>query len=145
MPGGLLTKTALKAEGLKPGGPPLATIRYGRRGRYQETVLYGRAQAVPRPGATPAQLAALKKAQEVRKENEEAAEIEREEAEWQAWLEEQAAEGRAALREIVARGNWLSLDTETTDKDEDAEVIEWPWSPLSARCCSRAWCARSGR
>lgn len=108
----------------------MATIRYGRRGRSQETVLYDRGQALPRPGATPAQLAALEKAQEVRKHNEqrrreeEAAEIEREEAEWQAWLEEQAEEGRAALRELVARGNWLSLDTETTGIDEDAEVIE---------------------
>lgn len=130
VPEGLLTRTALKAEGLKPGAPPVATIRYGRRGRYQETVLYDRGQALPRPGATPAQLAALAKAQEVRKKNEqrrrdeEAAEIEREEAEWQAWLDEQAEEGRAALREIVARGHWLSLDTETTGIDEDAEVIE---------------------
>lgn len=130
VPEGLLTRTALKAEGLKPGAPPVATIRYGRRGRYQETVLYDCAQALPRPRATPAQLAALAKAQEVRKKNEqrrreeEAAEIEREEVEWQAWLEEQAEEGRAALREIVARGNWLSLDTETTGIDEDAEVVE---------------------
>lgn len=28
------------------------------------------------------------------------------------------------LRRIVARGNWLSLDTETTGIDEDAEVVE---------------------
>ncbi|WP_246581042.1 3'-5' exonuclease [Deinococcus aestuarii] len=130
VPEGLLTKTALKSKGLKPGGPPVATIRYGRRNHYQETVLYDRAQAMPRAGATPAQLAALQKAQEVRKENEqrrrdeEAAEVEREEAEWEAWLAEQAEEGRIALREIVARGNWLSLDTETTGIDEGAEVVE---------------------
>lgn len=129
VPERLLTRTALRAEGLRPGGEPLATIRYGRRGRYQETVLYDRAQAVPRKEATPAQLAALEKATEVRDQNtqrrrlEEAAEIEREEAEWQAWLVEQAEEGRAALREIVGRGRWLSLDTETTEL-ENPEVIE---------------------
>lgn len=130
LPEGWVTKTALKAGGLRPGGEPVATIRYGRRGHYQETVVYDRAQALPRKEATPTQLAALAKAQEVRKQNEqrrreeEAAEVEREEAEWQAWLEEQAEEGRAALREIVARGHWLSLDTETTGIDESAEVIE---------------------
>lgn len=130
LPEGWLTKTALKAEGLRPGGEPVATVRYGRRGHYQETVVYDRAQARPRKEATPAQLAALEKAQGVCKQNEqrrreeEAAEIEREEVEWRAWLEEQAAEGRAALREIVLRGNWLSLDTETTGIDEGAEVIE---------------------
>ncbi|WP_216329569.1 exonuclease domain-containing protein [Deinococcus aestuarii] len=108
----------------------MATIRYGRRGRHQETVVQGGAQAVPRKAATPDKLAALEKAQEVRKNNETrrlAALLEeerREEAERQAWLEEQAEEGRAALREIVARGNWLSLDTEMTRIDEDAEVIE---------------------
>lgn len=92
--------------------------------------MYDRAQAVPRKAVTPAQLAALEKAQEVRKQNEqrrreeEAAEVEREEAQWQAWLDEQAEEGRRVLREIVLRGTWLSLDTETTDKDENAEIIE---------------------
>ena len=107
----------------------VATVRYGRRGRYQETVLYDRAQAVPRPQATPAQLAALKKAGQVRTENErrrrdeEAAECAQEEADWQAWLDDQAAGGRAGLREIVTRGNWVALDTETTELD-CPEVVE---------------------
>jgi hypothetical protein len=47
----------------------VATIRYDRRNHYQETVLYDRALALSRPKATPAQLAALEKAQEVRKKN----------------------------------------------------------------------------
>ncbi|WP_328774742.1 3'-5' exonuclease [Deinococcus aquaedulcis] len=107
----------------------MATVRYGRRGRYQETVLYDRAQAVPRPQATPAQLAALEKAGQVRKKHEqrrreeEAAQLAQDEADWQAWLDDQAAQGRAALREIVARGNWVTLDTETTELD-CPEVVE---------------------
>lgn len=129
VPKDLMTKTALKAEGLRPGGPAVATVRYGRRGHYHVAELYDRAQAVARPKATPAQLQALQKANEARAANEqwrrqeEAEELAQEEAEEQAWLEEQAARGRAALQEIVGRGNWVTLDSETTEL-EQPELVE---------------------
>ncbi len=62
VPENLKTKTALAADGLKPGGDPAARIEYGRGRRHRIYDLYDAKAAHQKQQATPAQLAALEAA-----------------------------------------------------------------------------------
>lgn len=62
VPENLKTKTALAADGLKPGGDPAARIEYGRGRRHRIYNLYDAKAAHQKQQATPAQLAALEAA-----------------------------------------------------------------------------------
>ena len=61
------TETQLKQAGLKPGGPAVARVRYGRGRNARSYLLYDGRAAVPRKQVTPAQRAALEKAQRARR------------------------------------------------------------------------------
>lgn len=58
----LKTRKQLAELGLRPGGPEIARIVWGRGSKQRFAVLYDLAQAQPKKPATPAQLAALEKA-----------------------------------------------------------------------------------
>jgi DNA polymerase III epsilon subunit-like protein len=61
------TETQLKRAGLKPGGPAVARVSYGQGRKAVSYLLYDGRAAVPRKEATPAQQAAIEKAQLVRR------------------------------------------------------------------------------
>jgi DNA polymerase-3 subunit epsilon len=124
----------LKAAGLKlsedqePQGCVIGKVVY---------YLYDERQAVDRPPATPAQLAALEKARaaltcddcglRVRRKSELRGRLCvdcRRERRIQRMIETAKAEATAWAREVLADPAAIILDTETTGLDNDAEVVE---------------------
>ncbi len=144
VPANLKTKTQLAEAGLKPAGPRMATIAYGRGRRARCYDLYDIGAAIPKKAATAAQLAALEKGRLTQRtcrrcgsdagtpliysyhEKKLGAEdgvcpdcCEAKVREWHLSHRDAAI---VWARETVARANYLVLDTETTALD--GELVE---------------------
>ncbi len=131
VPEGLVTKTTLRREGLKPAPNQqhVATVTYGPS--RDTALLYRRSEAVPKKPLTEAQKAGILRAQETRAENERRA-YEKEWAHLQAREEARQAQmaedferhlkeaQQEALQNVLTflerhpRDTWRILDTETT-------------------------------
>lgn len=134
VPDGLLSKTALKEKGMKPGPIVRGTIFINRRNLLVK--LYHEKEAIPREPASPSQLAALVKAraaQEVVRTCPGCQQIFSfnlkgsicEYCKHEIWLDERSE--FAKNRFILWKENqkqYVVLDVETTGLDEDAEIVE---------------------
>jgi hypothetical protein len=133
LPDYLKTKTQLDQAGLKPGGPIRARIAYGRGRRARDYALYDQREAVAKKPPTPAQRAALDKAQLARRTCRECGRVvERPgllSVRGRCWPCREAAATRRRTRELDATIGWarelmerddvLILDAETTDLHGD--------------------------
>ncbi len=139
VPEHLRTRTALRREGLLPGGPERATITYNR-GK-DETVLYDRREATPKRPLTEGQLLGIEQARLTRAANQEAERarlraaegrrLDRRRARLAEELTTGLQEALAVFRDWVADPTVLVLDTETTGLD--GMVIEVAAVDVQAR------------